>query len=59
MKKILILEDNPVTLRNLTNIVQEIDIRSTVYAFANIKDAYQCTIEKTIDLFRPFAKYSG
>lgn len=51
MKKILILEDNPVTLRNLTNIVQEIDIRSTVYAFANIKDAYQCTIEKAIDLF--------
>lgn len=51
MKKILILEDNPVTLKNLANIVQGIDIKNVVHPFSNIKDAYQCAMEKTIDLF--------
>lgn len=50
-KKILILEDNPATLEHLTNIVREVDNHNAVYFFDNIKDAYQCAMEKTIDLF--------
>lgn len=51
MKKILILEDNLLMLMHLKNIVQEIDERNTIYAYDNVKDAYQCTLEKKIDLF--------
>lgn len=51
LKKILILEDNPLTLEHLTNIVQETDEKSTVYSFTNRKDAYQCAMERIIDLF--------
>lgn len=51
MKKILILEDNPTTLMNLTRIVQNIDIVNVVYPFHNLKDAYQCAMDRAIDLF--------
>lgn len=51
MKKILILEDNPAALEHLAKMVQELDIKNTVYAFDNTKDAYQCAMERTIDLF--------
>ena len=51
MKKILILEDNPAALEHLTNIVRDLDIKNTIYSFNNIKDAYQCAMERTIDLF--------
>lgn len=51
MKKILILEDNPVMLKHLQNIVEEVDPGNTVYALTNTKDAYQCAMERTIDLF--------
>lgn len=51
MKKILILEDNSATLEQLTAIVQEVDSRNEVYPFDNVKDAYQCAMERTIDLF--------
>lgn len=51
MKKILILEDNPVMLEHLQNIVEEVDQSNVVYAFTNTKDAYQCAMERTIDLF--------
>jgi len=51
VKKVLILEDNPAALEHLVKMVQELDIKNTVYAFDNTKDAYQCAMEKTIDLF--------
>lgn len=51
MKKILILEDNLIMLEHLQNIVEEVDSNNTVYAFANTKDAYQCAMERRIDLF--------
>lgn len=51
MKKILILEDNPVALEHLANIVQEVNTQNVVFAFNNVKDAYQCAVERTIDLF--------
>lgn len=51
MKKILILEDNPAALEHLANIVRDLDTKNVIYAFTNIKDAYQCAMERTIDLF--------
>ncbi len=51
MKKILILEDNPTTLKNFTLIVQNNDVKNVVYAFQDLKGAYQCAMEKVIDLF--------
>lgn len=51
MKKILILEDNSTTLMNLTQIVQNIDVKNVVYPFCDLKDAYQCAMDKVIDLF--------
>lgn len=51
MKKILILEDNQTTLANLTQIVQNIDKKNIVFPFYDLKDAYQCAIDKVVDLF--------
>ena len=51
MKKILILEDNPITLKNLTQIIQNVDAKNVVYPFHDLKDAYQCAMDKVIDLF--------
>lgn len=51
MKKILILEDNQAVLTNIADIVNEIDIKADVYLFDNVKDAYQCAMEKVINLF--------
>ena len=51
MKKILVLEDNHIILDQLTNIVREIDIKNEVYPVDNVKDAYQCAMEKVINLF--------
>lgn len=51
MKKILILEDNPLILAHIAEVVREVNMKETVYPFDNMKDAYQCAIEKTIDLF--------
>lgn len=51
MKKILILEDNPLILTHIAELVQEIGMKEMVYPFDNVKDAYQCAIEKRIDLF--------
>lgn len=51
MKKILILEDNQAVLTNIADIVNEIDIKADVYTFDNVKDAYQCAMEKVINLF--------
>lgn len=51
MKKILILEDNLVTNRYLKEIMLNIDIKKEIFSFTNVKDAYQCVMEKQIDLF--------
>lgn len=51
MKKVLVLDDNPAILEHISNIVHEIDIKSEVYSYDNVKDAYQCALEKVIDLF--------
>lgn len=51
MKKILILEDNPAALEHLTNIVRDLDTKNVIYALNNTKDAYQCAMERMIDLF--------
>jgi len=51
LKKILILEDNLAAMELLGNIVHELDDRNEVYTFTNVKDAYQCALEKKIDLF--------
>lgn len=51
MKKVLVLEDNPAMLVHLSDIIQEIEIKTEVYCFNNAKDAYQCALEKVIDLF--------
>lgn len=51
MKKILVLEDNPVTLEYIASLIQEIDIKNTILRCSSIKDAYQHTLEKDIDLF--------
>lgn len=51
MKKVLILEDNSAMLTHLSNIVRELDTKVTVFSFDNVKDAYQCALERAIDLF--------
>ena len=51
MKRILILEDNATILGHLTQIMQELNTRNIVLACNNVKDAYQCVMEKQIDLF--------
>ena len=51
MKKVLILEDNVAMLEQLAVIVREIDIKATVYRDDNVKDACQCAMKHTIDLF--------
>ena len=51
MKKILILEDNPTTLNNLSHIVKTISIKNIVYPFEQINNAYECAMDHNIDLF--------
>lgn len=51
MKKILILEDNPLALDHLKSIVSDLGTNTVVYGYSNIRDAYQCAMERTIDLF--------
>lgn len=51
MKKVLIIEDNPNTLKYLEILVQEIDVNVDVFAFCNLTEAYKCLMEHTIDLF--------
>lgn len=51
MKKILVLEDNCMTLEYITSLIQEIDVKNTIFACSDIKDAYQYALEKEIDLF--------
>lgn len=51
MKKILVLEDNPVTLVYITSLIQEMDPKNTIFECSDVKDAYQYVLEKDIDLF--------
>lgn len=51
MRKILILEDNLAAREHLVRIVGEVDGEKEVYFFNDIKDAYRCAMERTIDLF--------
>ncbi len=51
MKKILILEDNRKTLEYLQNLAYEVSPGNEIFALDNRKDAYQCALEKRIDLF--------
>lgn len=51
MKKILILDDNPAALKHLAGIIKEMELRNEVYSFMKLKDAYQCAMERIIDLF--------
>lgn len=51
MKRILILDDNKATLQHLTDIVGGLDVEKEILSCGNIRDAYQCALEKTIDLF--------
>lgn len=51
MKRILILEDNPMTLKYVQEIAGNLEIKTEVYAFNNVKDAYACAMEKAIDCF--------
>lgn len=51
MKKILVLEDNPMTLGYITSLIQEIDTKNTIFECSDVKDAYQYALEKDIDLF--------
>lgn len=51
MKKILILEDNETTVKAIKKMIQKVSVKCTVFSFNNLKDAYQCTLEKEIHLF--------
>lgn len=51
MKKVLILEDHPTTLMHLTELVRGLDTKCVVFSYKNLKDAYQCAMERTVDLF--------
>lgn len=45
------MEDNLAAREHLLGIVGEVDGENEVHSFDNTKDAYQCAMEKTIDLF--------
>ena len=51
MKRVLIIEDDNNILRHLEKIVRSVDKQVEVYAYTNVKDAYQCMLEHNIDLF--------
>ena len=51
MKKVLILEDNADMLKYLFDIVQKVNVKTSVFSFDNVVSAYQCALKRTIDLF--------
>ncbi len=51
MKKILILEDNSMTRKFVEEIAKDLELKTEVYAFDNVKEAYSCALEKNIDCF--------
>lgn len=51
LKKILILEDNKITMEHLVSLIGELEIQSSLFRCDNIRDAYQYALERDIDLF--------
>ncbi len=51
IKKILVLEDNMTTSDCIGRILLEIDNRNQIFSYSDLKGAYQCILEKRIDLF--------
>lgn len=51
MKKILILEDNAVVRGFIKEVINNLEIKTEVYDFDNLLEAYQCALEKQIDCF--------
>ncbi len=51
MKKVLILEDNPLTRKLVEEIARDLEMKTEVFAFDNVKDAYACALERNIDCF--------
>lgn len=51
MKKILVLEDNVVTLKYIMSLVQDLDNKNVIFACSDVRDAYKYALEKEIDLF--------
>lgn len=51
LKRVLILEDNILTNRYIQEIIGEIDDKIRIFSFTDVKDAYQCVLDKRIDLF--------
>lgn len=51
MKKVLILEDEPLIVKLLEKMIRNIDVKIKVYSFDNLQEAYQCVLEKDIDCF--------
>lgn len=51
MKKILILEDDLSMRGHLSELIGEVDIKTEIFSFSNVKDAYYCALERRMDLF--------
>ncbi len=51
MKKILILEDNPYTLAQLTKMAEEVAAEIQSYPCSTLAEAYAAALENTIDIF--------
>lgn len=51
MKRILILEDNPIAMNHLRAIIKKINIKCRIYGVTNIIEANDCMLAKDIDLF--------
>ncbi|MGN0308363.1 MAG: PleD family two-component system response regulator, partial [Lachnospiraceae bacterium] len=51
MKKVLILEDNFATAEYLKALVNEIDIKTFIFAFPHPAEGCRCALENDIDLF--------
>lgn len=51
MKRILILEDEPMIRNVVKHLIEESEVKAEVYDFDNIKEAYQCALEKQINCF--------
>ena len=50
MKRVLILEDNAFMLDCLSRIVQEVNVKTNIIPFDNVKYACNCVLKSTIDL---------
>ena len=48
MKKILVLEDNVVTLKYIMSLVQDLDNKNVIFACSDVRDAYKYALEKRL-----------